>query len=150
MIKQFISQNIIGGGVNFKINFQENILAVKYGTELEFYVGSTTTSYKVKQWFGTLTTNTLILPSWYVNDPNGWGFILYIVSSELALNIPRKYYFKVYVDGTYIGDTTADSINGGFSFAGIHSGSCKTIELVWTVLPTNIISLRYDKYIPGT
>ena len=52
MIKQFISQNIIGGGVNFKINFQENILAVGYGTKLEFYVGSTTASYKVKQWIG--------------------------------------------------------------------------------------------------
>lgn len=150
MIKQFISQNIIGGGVNFKINFQENILAVKYGTELEFYVGSTTTPYKVKQWVGALTTNTLILPSWYVNDPNGWGFILHIVSSELALDIPRKYYFKVYVDGTYIGDATADSINGGLSFAGIHLSSCKTIELVWTILPTNIISLRYDEYTPGT
>lgn len=46
------------GGVNFKINFQGNILAVKYGTELEFYVGSTTTQYKVKQWVGALTTNT--------------------------------------------------------------------------------------------
>ena len=54
MIKQFISL----GGVNFKINFQENILAVRYGTELEFYVGSTTTSYKVKQWVGALITNT--------------------------------------------------------------------------------------------
>ena len=63
MIKQFISQNIIGGGVNLKINFQGNILAVKYGTELEFYVGSTTTPYKVKQWVGALTTTTLILPS---------------------------------------------------------------------------------------
>jgi hypothetical protein len=63
MIKQFISQNIIGGEVNFKINFQGNILAVKDGTELEFYVGSTTTPYKVKQWVGALTTNTLILPS---------------------------------------------------------------------------------------
>ena len=151
MIKQFITQNIAsGGGVNFKINFQGNILAVKYGTELEFYVGSTTTSYKVKQWVGALTTNTLILPSWYVNDPNGWGFILYIVSSELALDMPRKYYFKVYVDGTYIGDTAPDSINGGVSFAGIYLGSCKTIELIWTILPTNIISLRYDKYTPGT
>lgn len=146
MIKQFISQNIIGGEVNFKINFQENTLAVEYGTELEFYVGSTPTSYKVKQWVGTLTTNTLILPSWYVNDPNGWGFILHIVSNELALDMPRKYYFKVYADGTYIGDSIADSINGELSFAGIHSGSCKTIELVWTILPTNIISLRYDKY----
>lgn len=48
MIKQFISQNV-WEGVNFKINFQGNILAVKYGTELEFYVGSTTTPYKVKQ-----------------------------------------------------------------------------------------------------
>lgn len=36
------------------------------------------------------------------------------------------------------------------SCSGIYSGSCKTIELVWTILPTNIISLRYDKYIPGT
>lgn len=150
MIKQFISQNITGGGVNFKINFQGNILAVKYGTELEFYVGSTTTPYKVKQWVGELTTNTLILPSWYVNDPNGWGFILYIVSSELALDMPRKYYFKVYVDGTYIGNAGADNINGELSFAGMHLGSCKTIELVWTILPTNIISLRYDEYTPET
>ena len=150
MIKQFIFQNIAEGGVNFKINFRGNALAVKYGTELEFYVGDTDTSYKVKQWVGALTTNTLILPSWYVNDPNGWGFILYIVSSELALDMPRKYHFKVYVDGTYIGDVTADSINGGLSFAGIHLGSCKTIELVWTIVPTNIISLRYDKYTPGT
>lgn len=138
------------GGVNFKINFQGNVLAVKYGTELEFYVGSIATQYKVKQWVGALTTNTLILPSWYVNDPNGWGFILYIVSSELALDMPRKYYFKTYVDGTYIGDSIAGSINGGLSFAGIYSGSCKTIELVWTILPTNIISLRYNKYNPGT
>lgn len=151
MIKQFITQNIAsGGGVNFKINFQGKILTVKYGTELEFYVGSTTTSYKVKQWVGALVTNTFILPSWYVNDPNGWGFILHIVSSELALDMPRKYYFKAYVDGTYIGDSIADSINGELSFAGIYSGSCKTIELIWTVLPTNIISLRYDKYTPGT
>lgn len=152
MIKQFITQNIASGGgeVNFKINFQGNTLAVKYGTELEFYVGGTTTPYKVKQWVWTLTTDTLILPSWYVNDPNGWGFILHIVSSELALDMPGKYCFKVYVDGTYIGDTATDSINGGLSFAGIHSGSCKTIELIWTVLPTNIISLRYDKYTPGT
>lgn len=151
MIKQFITQNIAsGGGVNFKINFQGNILAVKYGTELEFYVGSNTPQYKVKQWVGALTTNTLILPSWYVNDRNGWGFILYIVSSELALDMPRKYYFKVYVDGTYIGDATAESMNGGLSFAGIYLGSCKTIELIWTILPTNIISLRYDKYTPGT
>ena len=88
----------MGGGVNFKINFQGNILAVRYGTELEFYVGSTTTPYKVKQWVGALTTNTLILPSWYVNDPNGWGFILHIVSKELALDMPRKYYFKVYTE----------------------------------------------------
>jgi hypothetical protein len=44
--------------------------------------------------------------------------------------MPRKYYFKAYVDGTYIGDTTADNINGGLSFAGICSGSCKTIELI--------------------
>jgi hypothetical protein len=44
--------------------------------------------------------------------------------------MPRKYYFKAYVDGTYIGDATADNINGGLFFAGIHSGSCKTIELV--------------------
>lgn len=150
MIKQFISQNIIGGEVNFKINFQGNILAVKYGTELEFYVGTTTTSYKVKQWVGALTTNTLILPSWYVNAPNGWGFILRIISSELASDMPRKYYFKAYVDGTYIGDSIAEGINGGLFFAGICSGSCKTIELVWTILPTNIISLRYDKYIPET
>lgn len=63
MIKQFINQNVWGGKVDFKINFQGNILAVKYGTVLEFYVGSTTTSYKVKQWVGELTTNTLILPS---------------------------------------------------------------------------------------
>lgn len=151
MIKQFISQNIIGGGVNFKINFQGNILAVKHGTELEFYVGgSITPPYKVKQWVGALTTNTLILPSGYVNDPNGWGFILYIVSSELALDMPRKYYFKVYVDGTYIGDAIADSINDCLSFAGRCSGSCKTIELVWTIIPTNIISLRYDKFPPET
>ena len=149
MIKQFISQNI-GGGVKLKINFQGNVLAVKYGTELEFYVGDTTTSYKVKQWVGTLTTNTLILPSWYVNDPKGWGFILYIVSSELALDIPRRYYLKGYVDGTYIGDASADSINDRLYFSGICSGSCKTIELVWATLPTNIISLRYDKYIPET
>ena len=149
MIKQFISQNV-GGGVTFKINFQGNSLAVEYGTELEFYVGKITTSYKVKQWVGTLTTTTLILPSWYVNDPNGWGFILNIVSSELALDMPRKYYLKGYIDGTYIGDSPADSINGGVSFAGISSGPCKTIELVWSILPTNIISLRYDKYIPGT
>lgn len=139
------------GGVKFKINFQGNILAVKYGTELEFYVGSTT-PYKVKQWVGALTTNTLILPSWYVNDPHGWGFILHIVSSELALDMPSKYCFKVYVDGTYIGmgNGTADSINGGLSFRGIHLGSCKTIELVWIIRPTNIISLRYDKYTTGT
>ena len=150
MIKQFISQNIIGGGVNFKINFQENILAVRYGTELEFYAGSTTPPYKVKQWVGALTTNTLILPSWYVNDPNGWAFVLNIVSEELVSDMPGKYCFKVYVDGTYIGDATADSINGGLSFAGIHLGSCKTIELVWTIHPTNIISLRYDEYTPGT
>lgn len=64
--------------------------------------------------------------------------------------MPRKYYFKAYVDGNYIGDATADSINGGLSFAGIYLVSCKTIELVWTVLPTNIISLRYDKYTPAT
>lgn len=44
--------------------------------------------------------------------------------------MPRKYYFKVYVDGTYSGDSTADNINGEWFFAGIHSGSCKTIELV--------------------
>lgn len=139
-----------GDGVDFKLNFQGNILAVNYGTELVFYVGNTTTSYKVEQWVGTLTTNTLILPSSYVNDPNGWGFTLNIVSSELALDMPRKYYFKAYVDGTYVGGSTADSINGGLFFAGIYSGSCKTIELVWTVFPTNIISLRYDKYTPGT
>lgn len=143
-------QNIASGGVNFKINFQGNILAVEYGTELEFHVGSTTTSYKVKQWVGALTTNTLILPSWYVNDPNGWGFILHIVSSELALDMPRKYRFKGYVDGTYMGDSIADNIDGGLFFAGICSGSCKTIEIVWTILPTNIISLRYDKYTPRT
>lgn len=71
MIKQFISQNITEEGVNFKINFRGNALAVKYGTELEFYVGSTDTPYKVKQWVGALTTNTIILPSRYVNDPNG-------------------------------------------------------------------------------
>ena len=138
------------GGVKFKINFQENILAVKYGTDLDFYVGST--PYKVKQWVGALTTNTLILPSWYANDPNGWGYILHIASSELALDIPRKYYFKVYVDGTYIGTNAAsvDSINGRLSFTGGRLGSFKTIELVWTVLPTNIISLRYDKYTTGT
>lgn len=150
MIKQFITQNIARGGVNFKINFQGNTLAVKYGTELEFYVGSNTTPYKVKQWVGALTTNTLILPSWYVNDPNGWGFILHIVSSELALDMPRKYYFRVYVDGTYIGDATADIINGGLSFVGIHLDPCKTIELIWAMLPTNIISFRYDKYDPET
>lgn len=151
MIKQFITQNIARGGVNFKINFQGNTLAVKYGTELEFYVGSTTNQYKVKQWVGALTTNTLILPSWYVNDPNGWAFALHIVSSELASDMPKKYYFKIYVDGTYIGDTSADSFtNGRLSFAGIRSGSCKTIELIWTIRPTNIISLRYDKYNPGT
>ena len=49
MIKQFIFQNIAGGGFNFKINFQGNALAVKYGTELEFYAGSTSTLFKVKQ-----------------------------------------------------------------------------------------------------
>lgn len=70
MIKQFISQNI-AGGVNFKINFQGNAFAVKYGTELEFYAGDFDTPYKIKQWVGTLTTNTLILPSRYVNDPSG-------------------------------------------------------------------------------
>lgn len=64
--------------------------------------------------------------------------------------MPGKYYFKRYIDGTYIGDTSADSIDGGLSFAGIYSGSCKTIELVWTIRPTNIISLRYDKYTSGT
>lgn len=140
----------MGGGVKFKINFQGNTLAVEYGTELEFYVGSVTNPYKVKQWVGALTTNTLILPSWYVNDPNGWGFILYIVSSELALDMPRKYYFKAYEDGIYKGDCIADSFEGRLYFPGISSGSCKTIELVWAILPTNIISLRYDKYIPET
>lgn len=44
--------------------------------------------------------------------------------------MPRKYYFKAYVDGEYIGDATADSINSGLSFAGMHLGSCKTIEIV--------------------
>jgi hypothetical protein len=44
--------------------------------------------------------------------------------------MPRKYYFKVYVDGTYIGDTNTESINGGLFFAEIYSGSCKTIELI--------------------
>ena len=61
----------------------------------------------------------------------------------------RKYYFKVYVDGTYIGDASAGNTNGGMYFSGIYVGSCKTIELVWTIVPTNIISLRYDKYTPG-
>lgn len=150
MIKQFITQNIARGGVEFKINFQGNVLAVKYGTELKFYVGNKTTQYKVKQWVGALTTNTLILPSWYVNDPNGWGFVLYIVSSELALDMPRKYYFKVYVDGTYIGDSITNNIDGGLYFAGLYLDSCKTIELIWSILPTNIISLRYDKYTLGT
>lgn len=150
MIKQFITQNIASGGVKFKINFQGNILAVKHGTELELYVGSTITPYRFKQWDGALTTNTLILPSWYVNDPKGWRFILHIVSSELASDMPRKYYFKLYVDGTYIGDATADSVGSGLSFAGTRLSSCKTIELIWTVLPTNIISFRYDKYDPET
>lgn len=149
MLKQFISQNITEV-VNFKINFQGNTLAVKSGTELEFYVENTTSPYKVKQWVGELTTTTLILPSWYVNKSNGWGFILYIVSSELALDMPRKYYFKVYIDGTYMGDAAGDSIDGGLYFSVIQVGSCKTIELVWTILPTNIISLRYDEYTPGT
>ena len=136
MIKQFITQNIASGGeVNFKINFIGNVLTVKYGTELKFYVGSTTTPYKVKQWVGTLTSIILILPSWYVNNPNGWSFILNIVSSDLALDMPKKYYFKVHVDGTYIGDTTTDIINGGLSFTGTHSGSCKTIELTWSLFP---------------
>jgi hypothetical protein len=64
MIKQFITQNITSREwVNFKINFQGNILAVKYGTKLEFYVGSMTNPYKIKQWIKTLTTNTIILPS---------------------------------------------------------------------------------------
>jgi hypothetical protein len=44
--------------------------------------------------------------------------------------MPRKYCFKAYVDGTYIGDAIADSINGGLSFPGIYLGSCKTIELI--------------------
>lgn len=44
--------------------------------------------------------------------------------------MPRKYYFKVYVDGEYIGDATADIINSELSFAGIYLGSCKTIEIV--------------------
>ena len=64
--------------------------------------------------------------------------------------MPRKYYFKVYIDGTYLGESDGDSIDGGLYFPGICSGSCKTIELVWAILPTNIISLRYDKYTPGT
>lgn len=64
--------------------------------------------------------------------------------------MPGKYYFKIYADGTYAGDTTAESINGELFCAGISSGSYKTIELIWTILPTNIISLRYDKYTPET
>lgn len=64
--------------------------------------------------------------------------------------MPRKYQIKTYVDGKYDVASTAISINGGLSFAGKHWGSCKTIELVWTELPTNIISLRYNKYTTGT
>lgn len=95
-----------------------------------------------------LTTETFTLPSQYVNDPYGWRVILDIKSDELVLDIPEKYYFDYYIDGINMGYLTA-SVQDGYSlqFEGTYQYKCKTIELAWNKLTTNILTIQYNNYI---
>lgn len=129
MIKQFIFQNIAGGGINVSFNpgviNQQTIESASI--QFHNFDMSKTCIY-------TYTKPTLevfdVKISKDILTEEGWGFIV-TINSQTLYDHNYRYTMDVYIDGNYVGDCSCDKVSEGVvQFPCIYTGPLDKIKII--------------------
>lgn len=129
MIKQFIFQNIAGGGVNVSFNPGAINQQTIESASIQFY-----NFYMSKTYTYTYTKPTLevfdVKISKDMLTEEGWGFIV-AINSQTLYDHNYRYKMDVYVDGNNIGDSPCDKVSEGIvQFQCIYTGPVNNIQII--------------------
>lgn len=149
MIKQFISQNITGGGVATISYVIETTLFSKGVSEL-VYVDEINTSYLLKRWNNELITNfTIEVPKNILTSV--WGLQLRWMNPDYNEDDFKSFVQSpVYMDGTdityyaYIDPSTAANPSNNFNVLTDVGVIRKNLTITINQLPINVFYLTYN------
>lgn len=148
MIKQFISQNITGGGV-ITISYVIWVTLFSKGVSELVYVDETYTHHLLKRWNNELITNfTIEVPKNILTS--GWCLQLKLVNPDYDDDYKSFTQSSVYMDGTnitnyaYIEATTAPDSHINFNILTDVGVIRKNLTITIKQLPINVFYLTYN------
>lgn len=148
MIKQFISQNITGGGVT-TISYVIGATLFSKGVSELVYVDETYTHHLLKRWNNELITNfTIEVPKNILTS--GWGLQLKLINPDYDDDYKSFIQSSVYMDGTditnyaYIEATTAPDSHINFNVLTDVGVIRKNLTITINQLPINVFYLTYN------
>lgn len=129
MIKLFMSQNKMGGGVNVSFNPGAINQQTIESASIQFYNFDMSKTYTY-----TYTKPTLevfdVKVSKDILTEEGWGFIV-TINSQTLYDHNYKYKMDVYVDGNNVGDNPCDKVSEGVvQFQCIYTGPVSKIQII--------------------
>lgn len=148
MIKQFIFQNIAGGGVA-TISYVIGTTLFSKGVSELVYVDETYTHHLLKRWNNELITNfTIEVPKNILTSD--WGLQLKLVNPDYDDDHKSFIQSSVYMDGTditnyaYIEATTAPNSHINFNVLTDAGVIRKNLTITINQLPINVFYLTYN------
>ena len=148
MIKQFIFQNIVGGGAT-TISYVIGTTLFSKGVSELVYVNETNEYYLLKRWNNELITNfTIEVPKNILTS--GWGLQLKLVNPDYDDDCNSFIQSSVYMDGTditnyaYIESTTAPDSHINFNVLTDVGVIRKNLTITINQLPINVFYLTYN------
>lgn len=148
MIKQFISQNIIGGG-STTISYVIGATLFSKGVSELIYVDETYTHHLLKRWNNELITNfTIEVPKNILTSD--WGLQLRLRNPDYDDDSKSFIQSSVYMDGTditnyaYIEASTAPDSHINFNILTDAGAIRKNLTVTINRLPINVFYLTYN------
>ena len=149
MIKQFISQNITGGGI-ITISYVIGTTLFSKGVSELVYVDETCTNYLLKRWNNELITNfTIEVPKNILTSV--WGLQLKWMNPDYDDDDCKSFVqSSVYMDGTditnyaYIDPSTAANRSNNFNVLTDVGVIRKNLTITIKQLPINVFYLTYN------
>lgn len=148
MIKQFIFQNIVGGGVT-TISYVIGATLFSKGVSELVYVDETNTHHLLKRWNNELITNfTIEVPKNILTS--GWGLQLKWINPDYDDDYKSFIQSSVYMDGTditnyaYIEASTAPDSYINFNVLTDVGVIRKNLTITINQLPINVFYLTYN------
>ena len=149
MIKQFIFQNIAGGGEVTTISYVIGATLFSKGVSELVYVNETNEYHLLKRWNNELITNfTIEVPKNILTS--GWGLQLKLVNPDYDDDYKSFIQSSVYMDGTditnyaYIEASTAPNSHINFNVLTDVGVIRKNLTITINQLPINVFYLTYN------